>query len=139
MSDLDTKLNRLRDRLCELGRLAIAYSGGVDSTLLLKVAVDTLGPENVLAITADSPVTTAAESACRGHGPEHGRATPDRASSEFDEPDSWPTHPIAATSAAMLLPVASLKREASSTWPTARTLTMPATTARLARCRGAGC
>ncbi|MGL4209663.1 MAG: asparagine synthase-related protein, partial [Candidatus Adiutrix sp.] len=31
--------------------LAVAFSGGVDSALLLKVAVDTLGPQNVLALT----------------------------------------------------------------------------------------
>jgi uncharacterized protein len=34
----------------------VAYSGGVDSTLLLWAALDALGPEKVLAVTADSPV-----------------------------------------------------------------------------------
>jgi uncharacterized protein len=34
----------------------VAYSGGVDSTLLLKAALDALGPERVLAVTATSPV-----------------------------------------------------------------------------------
>jgi pyridinium-3,5-biscarboxylic acid mononucleotide sulfurtransferase len=33
----------------------VAFSGGVDSTLVLKAAIDSLGPENVLAVTADSP------------------------------------------------------------------------------------
>lgn len=88
MANLDPKLDRLRRRLCRLGRLAIAYSGGVDSTLLLKVAVDTLGQEHVLAITADSPVSTAAEreraqALARALGVEH-LVVP---SSEFDEPD----------------------------------------------------
>lgn len=32
----------------------MAFSGGVDSTFLLKAAIDTLGQENVLAVTADS-------------------------------------------------------------------------------------
>ena len=38
-----------------LKRLIIAFSGGADSTLVLKVAYDVLGRPNVLAVTADSP------------------------------------------------------------------------------------
>ncbi|ARI78676.1 ATP-dependent sacrificial sulfur transferase LarE [Halobacillus mangrovi] len=48
------KLEQLKTNLRELNRIVVAFSGGVDSTFLLKVAVDTLGPERVLAITADS-------------------------------------------------------------------------------------
>jgi uncharacterized protein len=47
--DLKNKYNSLEKILRELGKVVIAYSGGVDSTFLLKVAVDTLGAENVLA------------------------------------------------------------------------------------------
>ena len=35
--------------------LVVAYSGGVDSTLLLKAAVDSVGENNVIAMIADSP------------------------------------------------------------------------------------
>jgi len=47
-------LNKLSNILHKMSSVLIAYSGGVDSTLLLKVAGDTLGKEKVLAVTADS-------------------------------------------------------------------------------------
>jgi len=53
-SDLHSKHDRLRGLLRELGGVVVAYSGGVDSSLLLKVAVDVLGPR-ALAVTAISP------------------------------------------------------------------------------------
>ncbi|MCJ7729383.1 MAG: ATP-dependent sacrificial sulfur transferase LarE, partial [Sedimentisphaerales bacterium] len=46
---LEDKYKKLKKSLAELGSVLVAYSGGVDSTFLLKVAVDTLGVENVLA------------------------------------------------------------------------------------------
>ena len=45
----------LKDSLSKLEKVAVAFSGGVDSSLLLKVAVDTLSPKNVLACYATSP------------------------------------------------------------------------------------
>ena len=48
------KLEILKEILREIKSALIAYSGGVDSTFLLKVARDTLGSD-VLAVTADSP------------------------------------------------------------------------------------
>lgn len=41
--------------LSEYGKAAVAFSGGVDSSFLLKAAVDTLGKENVLACIGVSP------------------------------------------------------------------------------------
>lgn len=46
---LEDKYNSLQQILKGLGKVIVAYSGGVDSTFLLKAAVDTLGTENVLA------------------------------------------------------------------------------------------
>lgn len=48
--EINYKLESLKKRLKELGSVAIAYSGGVDSNFLLKVASDTLG-DNAVAIT----------------------------------------------------------------------------------------
>ena len=55
-SQLETKVEKLKDIFQSMGKVVVAFSGGVDSTLLLKVAQDTLGDMNVLAVTALSPL-----------------------------------------------------------------------------------
>ena len=59
-------LDDLKDALCRLGRVVVAFSGGADSSLLAKVAQDTLGRDAVLCVTALSPSLAGAEEAdCR--------------------------------------------------------------------------
>jgi len=57
---LAVKHDKLKDILSDIGGALIAYSGGVDSTLLLKVALDVLG-ERALAVTASSETYPSAE------------------------------------------------------------------------------
>ncbi len=49
----DIKLEKLKSLLQEMERVAVAFSGGVDSTFLLKVAADVLS-NKVIAVTARS-------------------------------------------------------------------------------------
>lgn len=49
-----SKFKQLKNCLKNLNSVVVAYSGGLDSTFLLKAAVDTLGGQNVLAVTARS-------------------------------------------------------------------------------------
>lgn len=52
---MEKKEQKLKALLRGYGRVALGFSGGVDSSLLLRVALDVLGPENVLAVLADTP------------------------------------------------------------------------------------
>ncbi|RJQ43266.1 MAG: ATP-dependent sacrificial sulfur transferase LarE [Gaiellales bacterium] len=54
-------LNRLVDYIRPLESAVVAFSGGVDSTLVLLLAVRALGAGNVLALTADSDTLPARE------------------------------------------------------------------------------
>src|SRR2546426_2732742 len=49
-----TKLRSARAIVRDLGSVLVAYSGGVDSTLLLKLALDELG-QRAVAVLANSP------------------------------------------------------------------------------------
>jgi uncharacterized protein len=56
MSDnIENKLAEIKKQLSELSGLAIAYSGGVDSTLLAELAYEFMPHDKVILVIADSP------------------------------------------------------------------------------------
>ena len=72
MDELHVQYDRLRAYLNDLGSVAVAFSSGVDSTFLLKVAHDVLG-DRAIAVTASAKAFPAreqieAESFCEDEG-----------------------------------------------------------------------
>ena len=60
MNKAEVKLRMLKGMITEMDSVLIAYSGGTDSTLLLKMALDIL-KGNVLAVTARAPIFPSSE------------------------------------------------------------------------------
>ncbi len=58
MSIPQEKITRLTQRLKDLKKVAVAFSGGKDSYFLLKMAVDTLGKENAVAFFVKTRLIT---------------------------------------------------------------------------------
>jgi uncharacterized protein len=70
---LEFKRDKLISRMRELGKVVVGFSGGIDSTLALKIAVEALGKENVWAVTGNSESLLPEELAdCRKLGREIG-------------------------------------------------------------------
>lgn len=59
----DPDLDRLDRQFSEVGRLGVAFSGGVDSSVLLAAAVRNLGADRVIAILGVSPSLATSERA----------------------------------------------------------------------------
>jgi uncharacterized protein len=53
--NIASKYEVLRNIVRDLKTVLVAYSGGMDSTLLLKTCVDVLGTDNVVAFTGNAP------------------------------------------------------------------------------------
>src|SRR2546421_5438318 len=84
--DLSRKREQVIERLRGLGSALVAYSGGVDSALLLALAREALG-QRAVAFTAVSPAVAPDElEAARGLARDLGVEHVERASAELEDP-----------------------------------------------------
>lgn len=88
LASLDDKLTAIRKRLASLDSALVAFSGGVDSAVVLALAVDALGRERVTALTARSPSVPQRELADAARvAREIGAAHEFVDTAEFDDPN----------------------------------------------------
>jgi len=86
-NDLAKKLAACLDAIRRMRRVVIAFSAGADSTLLLALAVDALGPANVLAAVGVSPSLPAEErQAARKIAKQLGAELVEVTTGELDDP-----------------------------------------------------
>jgi uncharacterized protein len=87
LSELEAKRDRLLEVLRGLGRVAVAFSGGIDSTVVAQAAFLALG-DAAVAVTADSPSVPRAEIAdARRLAAQIGIRHRLVGTHEFDDPD----------------------------------------------------
>ena len=88
MSAAAPKFEHLKEIIRSLGKVLVAYSGGVDSTFLLKCCIDVLGKENVLAFIGMSPSYPAREVAeAKRHADQMGAEYVCVETTEMDNPE----------------------------------------------------
>lgn len=91
MTELNKKVQRLEHILRQHGKIAIAFSGGADSSLLAAKALNVLGPENVLLLTARSCLLKQADIANAANWLDrHGYGEKGRHQFIEFQPLSWP-------------------------------------------------
>lgn len=87
-TNITRKLAAMTSHIRGLKRVAVAFSGGVDSTFVLKACVDAVGPDNVVAVTGTSDSLASrelseAKSLAESMGVRHVLIDP----REFDDPN----------------------------------------------------
>ena len=92
---MKNKINELNALIKDCGKVLVAYSGGIDSSFVLKLCVEQVGKENVLAVTGASETFTEIEldnaaDFAKSIGVEHAVVT----TREIDNPDFRSNPPL---------------------------------------------